>query len=92
VFIFKDTEPSPLQDSFGVRQKGDLLGPPPRSPASRIHRCPGGLRFTIYDLFIPDNVGIHKAQTLSLRLSDKVLPESGKSLTRVREKSLTYRC
>jgi hypothetical protein len=29
VFIFKDTEPSPLQDSSGVRQKGDLLGPPP---------------------------------------------------------------
>ena len=30
-FIFKDTEPSPAQDSSGVRQKGDLLGPPPRS-------------------------------------------------------------
>ena len=29
MFILKDTEPSPLQDSFGVRQKGDLLGPPP---------------------------------------------------------------
>jgi hypothetical protein len=29
VFIFKDTEPSPLQDSFGVRQKGDLPGLPP---------------------------------------------------------------
>ncbi len=28
-FIFKDTEPSPAQDSSGVRQKGDLLGPPP---------------------------------------------------------------
>jgi hypothetical protein len=26
VFIFKDTEPSPLHDSSGVRQKGDLLG------------------------------------------------------------------
>ena len=32
MFIFKDTEPSPLQDSFGVRQKGDLLGPPPVVP------------------------------------------------------------
>ena len=30
-FIFKDTEPSPAQDSSGVRQQGDLLGPPPRS-------------------------------------------------------------
>ena len=40
---FKVTEPSPLQDSFGVRQKGDLPGPTLRSPASRIHRCPGGL-------------------------------------------------
>ncbi len=40
---FKDTEPSPLQDSSSVPQKGSLLGPPPRSPASRIHRCPGGL-------------------------------------------------
>ena len=29
MFIFKDTEPSPLQDSFGVRQKGGLPGPPP---------------------------------------------------------------
>jgi hypothetical protein len=28
-FIFKDTEPSPAQDSSGVRQKGDLLAPPP---------------------------------------------------------------
>jgi hypothetical protein len=27
--VFKITEPSPLQDSFGVRQKGDLLGSPP---------------------------------------------------------------
>ena len=41
--FFKVTEPSPLQDSFGVRQKGDRLGPPPRSPSSRIHCCPGGL-------------------------------------------------
>ena len=32
VFIFKVTEPSPLQDSFSVRQKGGLPGPPPRSP------------------------------------------------------------
>jgi len=32
VFILKVTEPSPLQDSFGVRQKGDLLGPPPVVP------------------------------------------------------------
>jgi hypothetical protein len=30
VFIFKDTEPSPLQDSFSVRQQGGLPGPPPR--------------------------------------------------------------
>jgi hypothetical protein len=29
---FKDTEPIPLQYSSGVRQKGDLLGPPPLSP------------------------------------------------------------
>ena len=36
----KDTEPSPLQNSFGVRQKGGLPGPPPRSPRPRIHRCP----------------------------------------------------
>ncbi len=28
-FIFKDTQPSPAQDSSGVRQKGDPLGPPP---------------------------------------------------------------
>ena len=27
-FILKDTEPSPAQDSSGVRQQGDLLGPP----------------------------------------------------------------
>ena len=27
-FIFKDTEPSPLQDSFSVRQQGGLPGPP----------------------------------------------------------------
>ena len=27
-FFFKDTEPSPLQDSFSVRQKGGLPGPP----------------------------------------------------------------
>jgi len=26
--LCKDTEPSPEQDSSGVRQKGDLLGPP----------------------------------------------------------------
>jgi hypothetical protein len=25
VFIFKNTEPSPLQDSFGVRQKGSTI-------------------------------------------------------------------
>ena len=43
VFIVKDPEPSPLQDSFGVRQKGGLPGPPPRSASSRIHCCPGGL-------------------------------------------------
>ena len=30
LFIFKDTEPSPLQDSFSVRQQGGLPGPPPR--------------------------------------------------------------
>jgi hypothetical protein len=41
MFILKDTEPSPLQDSSGVHQKGDLLGIPPRSPQPRIHRCPG---------------------------------------------------
>ena len=28
--IFKDTEPSPLQDSFNVRQQGGLPGPPPQ--------------------------------------------------------------
>jgi hypothetical protein len=28
-FIFKDTEPSSLQDSSIVRQKGGLLGPTP---------------------------------------------------------------
>jgi hypothetical protein len=28
VFIFKVAEPSPLRDSFGVRQKGGLPGPP----------------------------------------------------------------
>ena len=28
--LFKDTEPA--QDSSGVRQKGDLLGPPPVVP------------------------------------------------------------
>ena len=27
VFIFKDTEPSALQDSFSVRQQGGLPGP-----------------------------------------------------------------
>ena len=37
VFIFKDTEPSPsvVQESSGVRQKGqkgDLLGTPPAVP------------------------------------------------------------
>ena len=30
--FFKDTEPSPLQDSSSVRQQGGLPGPPPRSP------------------------------------------------------------
>jgi len=29
VFIFKVTEPRPLQDSSSVRQKGGLPGPPP---------------------------------------------------------------
>jgi len=51
VFIFKVTEPSPLQDSSGVRQKGGTPAcairaypdPPPLSPSSRIPRCPGGL-------------------------------------------------
>ena len=32
LFIFKDTEPSPLQDSFSVRQQGGLPGPPPVVP------------------------------------------------------------
>ena len=32
VYFFKDTEPSPLQDSFGVRQQGGLPGPPPVVP------------------------------------------------------------
>ena len=43
LFIFKDTEPSPLQDSSSVRQQGGLPGPPPRSPSPRIQRRPGGL-------------------------------------------------
>ena len=43
LFFLKVTEPSPLQDSSSVRQKGGLPGPPPRSTAFRIHRCPGGL-------------------------------------------------
>jgi hypothetical protein len=30
LFISKDTEPSPLQDSFRVRQQGGLPGPLPR--------------------------------------------------------------
>jgi hypothetical protein len=46
LFIFKDTEPSPLQDSSSVRQQGALPGPPPRSPRSKIHRLPGGLPWT----------------------------------------------
>ena len=46
LFIFKDTEPSPLQDSSSVRQQGGLPGPPPRSPSPRIHRRPGGLPLT----------------------------------------------
>ena len=29
LFVFKDTEPSPLQDFSSVRQKGGLPGPPP---------------------------------------------------------------
>jgi len=41
--LFKATEPSPLQNSFSVRQKGGLPGPPTRNPCPRIHRCPGGL-------------------------------------------------
>ena len=50
VYFFKVTEPSLLQDSFSVRQKGGLLGPPARSPRPRIHRCPGGLyRWAILD-------------------------------------------
>jgi len=32
VFIFKATESSSLQDSFSVRQKGGLPGPPPVVP------------------------------------------------------------
>ncbi len=40
LFIFKGTEPSPLQDSFSVRQQSGLPGPPPRNPSSRIHRRP----------------------------------------------------
>ncbi len=32
LFIFKDTEPSPLQDSSSVRQQGGLRGPPPVVP------------------------------------------------------------
>ena len=32
LYIFKDTEPSSLQDSSSVRQQGGLPGPPPRSP------------------------------------------------------------
>ena len=43
MFIFKDTEPSPLPDSSGVRQKGGRPGPNSRSPQSRIYCCPGGL-------------------------------------------------
>jgi len=46
LFIFEDTEPSPLRDSFSVRQQGGLPGPPPRSPPPRIHRRPGGLPLT----------------------------------------------
>jgi hypothetical protein len=30
--FFKDTEPSPLQDSSSVRQQGGLPGPPPVVP------------------------------------------------------------
>ncbi len=40
LFIFKDTEPSPLQDSFSVLQQEGLPGPPPRSPSPRIHLRP----------------------------------------------------
>ena len=32
--FFKVAEPSPLQDSLGVRQKGGLPGPPPVVPDS----------------------------------------------------------
>ena len=32
MFIFKVTEPSPLQDSFGVRQKKTYPDPPPGVP------------------------------------------------------------
>jgi hypothetical protein len=32
VYFFKDTEPSPLQDSSSVRQQGSLPGPPPVVP------------------------------------------------------------
>ena len=32
MFILKDTEPSPLQDSSSVRRKGGLPGPPPVVP------------------------------------------------------------
>ena len=42
LFIFKDTEPSPLQDSFSVRQQGGLPGPPPVSRNSELNctaRC-----------------------------------------------------
>ena len=45
MFIFKDTEPSPLQDSFSVRQQGGLPGPPPVVPhpesidAQAAYRC-----------------------------------------------------
>ena len=46
LFIFKDTEQSPLQDSSSVRQQGGLPGPPPRSPRPRIHRRPGVLPLT----------------------------------------------
>ena len=44
--FFKDTEPSPLRDSFSVRQQGGLPGAPPRSPRPSIHRLPGGLPWT----------------------------------------------
>ena len=32
LFIFKDTEPSPLQDALSVRQQGGLPAPPPVVP------------------------------------------------------------